>query len=406
MADRSRPASSRPSGTILAISGSLRRASINSAALRASVRAAARDGIRITLADCVRDLPPFDPDRDKDPPASVLRFRNACEEAIGVLLAVPEYTFGSPGWFKNALDWAVGSGSLYRKPITVLKVSPPGCGAYLSETLNLALRAHGADVVHRSVPVSQRDLARTARSATRGSSPNCALSGQSSRGWRPPHQLPSRPGTQLGLSRRWDACGLLEERRGRGVSPTSRRPIMATAAPPFAGKYELDPNHSTFQFAVRHVTVSTFRATFADIDARLSVDGDTIELDGRAVADSVSIVDPAFREHVVRGADFFNADAYPLIVFRSTSVDLSDNGAATVSGDLTIRGVSNSVTARGTYRPPTEDPFGRYRAGLELRATVDRRKWKMNWQMPLPDGSDALGWEVEITAHLELVRKD
>jgi NAD(P)H-dependent FMN reductase len=88
----------------------------------------------------------------------VIRFRKACDDAAGVLLAVPEYTFGIPGAFKNTLDWAVGSGSLYRKPVTVLKVSPPGRGAYVSETLGLTLRAHGADVVHRAVPVSAREF--------------------------------------------------------------------------------------------------------------------------------------------------------------------------------------------------------------------------------------------------------
>jgi NAD(P)H-dependent FMN reductase len=145
-------------GAILAISGSLRRYSINTAVLRAAVIAAARDGIPAWIADAVRDLPPFDPDLEGHPPDSVLRLRKACEEAAGVLVAVPEYTFGIPGAFKNTLDWTVGSGSLYRKPVTVLKISPPGRGRHLRETLGLALRAHGADVVHRSVPVSRRDL--------------------------------------------------------------------------------------------------------------------------------------------------------------------------------------------------------------------------------------------------------
>jgi polyisoprenoid-binding protein YceI len=180
---------------------------------------------------------------------------------------------------------------------------------------------------------------------------------------------------------------------------------MTTATQPFTGTYELDPNHSTFEFAIDHLTVSTFRASFADIDARLTVRGDALELEGRAAAESVSIVDPQFREHVVRGADFFDADTHPLVTFQSTSVELSEDGRATVSGALAIRGLSLPVNAHGTYRPPTEDPFGMYRAGFELKATVDRRDWGMSWQMPLPDGSDALGWSVEISAHLELVRK-
>ena len=181
---------------------------------------------------------------------------------------------------------------------------------------------------------------------------------------------------------------------------------MATAAQSFTGVYEIDRAHSTVQFAVRHVGVSTFRASFADVDALLCIGDDSIALEGSTAVASVSIADPPeFREHVVGGDDFFAAATHPSISFRSTSVELSADGDATVSGDLTIRGVSRRVTARGTFQPPVEDPFGMRRVGLELGATVDRRDWDLDWQMPLPDGGDALGWDVEITVHLELVRR-
>jgi chromate reductase len=149
--------SARQSGTILAISGSLRRSSINSAVLRAAAAAAARDGAVVVIDDSVRELPHFDPDLETGPPEPVLRFRAACAEAAGVLLAVPEYTFGIPGSFKNALDWTVGSGSLYRKPITLLDVAPPGRGAHARDALDLVLRAHGADVGRYSMPVARSD---------------------------------------------------------------------------------------------------------------------------------------------------------------------------------------------------------------------------------------------------------
>jgi len=109
---------------ILAISGSLRRSSLNSAALRAAARAAAPTGLVVELDDSVRSLPPFDPDREVVPPESVLRFRRTVDAADGLLLAVPEYTFGLPGAFKNALDWLVRSGSLYHKPVALLHIAP------------------------------------------------------------------------------------------------------------------------------------------------------------------------------------------------------------------------------------------------------------------------------------------
>jgi polyisoprenoid-binding protein YceI len=182
---------------------------------------------------------------------------------------------------------------------------------------------------------------------------------------------------------------------------------MSTAVQPFVGLYDLDRSHSSFQFAVTHLKVSTFRASFADIGARLIIGSDAVLLQAHARVESVSIVEPAeFRDHVVWGADFFAATEHPMITFSSDSVELADDGGATVSGELTIRGITRVVTARGTFQTPVEDPFGMRRVGLELRTTIDRRDWDMDWQTPLPGGGDALGWEVEITVQLELIKND
>ena len=111
----------------------------------------------VVVDDSVRQLPHFDPDLEVAPPDVVQRFRAACESADGVMLAVPEYTFGLPGAFKNALDWTVGSGSLYRKPIAVLHVAPGERGEHAREALGHVLRAHNADVTHHQVPILHRD---------------------------------------------------------------------------------------------------------------------------------------------------------------------------------------------------------------------------------------------------------
>jgi polyisoprenoid-binding protein YceI len=180
---------------------------------------------------------------------------------------------------------------------------------------------------------------------------------------------------------------------------------MATAVQTADGIYDLDKAHSTVQFAIRHVGVSSFRASFGDVEARLRIDDGAVELQASALVESISIVDPPeFREHVVHGDDFFAAGVHPVLTFSSTSIDIADDGTLNVSGDLVVRGVSTPVDATGTFSPPTEDPFGRVRVGLELEATIDRRSWGMDWQLPLPGGGDALGWEVAITGHLELTR--
>jgi len=178
---------------------------------------------------------------------------------------------------------------------------------------------------------------------------------------------------------------------------------VSTAILPFSGTYDIDRTHSSVHFAVTHI-VSTFRASFDDVGGRLVGDDDGTTLEAHTRAESLSIVDPPeFREHVVRGDDFFHADAHPELSFRSTDIELRDDGSATVIGTLTIRGITRPVNAEGSYRPPTVDPFGTVRAALALHATVDRRDWDLSWQLPLPDGGDAVGWNVELTAELEFV---
>ena len=138
---------------ILAVSGSLRQSSHNPAALGAPARAAARSGIGVQFDDSLRNLPHFDPDLEADPPQSVQRFRATCARAEAVLFAVPEYAFGIPGAFKNALDWTVGSGALYRKPVAVLSVALPGRGANVRKALAFVLAALDCNVSWHQVPI-------------------------------------------------------------------------------------------------------------------------------------------------------------------------------------------------------------------------------------------------------------
>lgn len=179
---------------------------------------------------------------------------------------------------------------------------------------------------------------------------------------------------------------------------------MTVTTHPVIGIFKSDPHHSSFQFAVRHMEVSSFRASFGDVEARLVADETAVQLGGSARVESVSIVEPPeFHEHVVRGAEFFDADNHPEIRFRSDRAELAEDGTATVTGELALKGVKRIVTATGTYQPPIDDPFGSRRMALELQAVIDRRDWGLTWQMPLPNGADVLGWEVELAVHLQLV---
>jgi NAD(P)H-dependent FMN reductase len=124
---------------ILAISGSLRAASSNTALVRA-VAALAAEPIEVDVYDGLADVPPFNPDiADDDAPPEVAAFRRRLDGADAVLISSPEYAHGVPGVLKNALDWIVGSGELIDKPIGLVNASPRAAYAYaaLAETLTV-----------------------------------------------------------------------------------------------------------------------------------------------------------------------------------------------------------------------------------------------------------------------------
>jgi polyisoprenoid-binding protein YceI len=173
---------------------------------------------------------------------------------------------------------------------------------------------------------------------------------------------------------------------------------------PFIGTYSADPDHSSVGFAVRHMSVATFRGSFSDVEASAAVaDNGSLSLFGTAQVRSISIVSPPeFRNHVL-GADFLDAGRHPVIVFRSDPAPLGEDGSIAVDGQLTIRNVTRGVVATGTWSAPVEDPYGNMRAAIELTSTVDRRDYGMTWNAPLPNGGDALGTQVTVTVDLELV---
>jgi polyisoprenoid-binding protein YceI len=181
--------------------------------------------------------------------------------------------------------------------------------------------------------------------------------------------------------------------------------MASVAVQPFVGTYHAQPVPSTFSFAVRHTGVFWFRGSLSDVTATLHGEGEELTLDGAARVDSVSVVEPAAMRASLLGPEFFDAERHPEITFRSTAIQLADDGQAEVEGEFTIRGVTRLVSARGNYAPPRPSPYGEV-AGLQLRTSIDRREFGIEWQMALPGGGDAVGWGVEIDIDLLLIRED
>lgn len=142
---------------ILGISGSLQERSSNRALL-AAASGLAGHGEAVDEYRGVESLPHFNPDLDRDGgPPSVAEFRSRVHDADGVLIATPEYAFGVPGALKDALDWLVGSGDLFEKPVAVLSAAPSAeRGSNARADLARTLRGQGARVISSSTIVVPR----------------------------------------------------------------------------------------------------------------------------------------------------------------------------------------------------------------------------------------------------------
>src|SRR5437660_3290681 len=148
---------------ILGISGSLRRGSHNTTLLRAAAELLP-PGVELGVYDGLRDLPPYDADRDVDPAdPAVEQLRTAIAAADGVLIATPEYNGSVPGLLKNALDWAsrpFPDNALRGKPVAVIGASTGLFGAVWAQAeVRKVLGIIGADVIDDELPVGQADAA-------------------------------------------------------------------------------------------------------------------------------------------------------------------------------------------------------------------------------------------------------
>jgi polyisoprenoid-binding protein YceI len=178
--------------------------------------------------------------------------------------------------------------------------------------------------------------------------------------------------------------------------------MSVTALQPLLGTYTTDPVHSSFAFAVRYMGVSTFRGTLNEVNAAFVAGPHGASLQGAAQVESISIRTPeAFRDHVL-SEELFDVANHPQVTFRSTRVELAEDGRAVVDGELTIKGTTRPVHADGSWTPEAE-LFGTRKGGLTLTAIVDRTAYGLDWNADLPTGGKALADDVTLTVELTLI---
>ncbi|MBE1878628.1 YceI family protein [Myceligenerans pegani] len=182
---------------------------------------------------------------------------------------------------------------------------------------------------------------------------------------------------------------------------------MATQLPAgvTAGTYEIDPAHSTAAFSVRHAGIAKVRGTI-DITSGTITVGDDVESSSVIAeldAKSVSTGDSGRDQHLV-SKDFWGADENPSWTFRSGAVTL-DGDDITVTGDLTINGISKPVELNGEFTGTAKDPFGNDRAGFEASTEINRKDFGITWNAALEGGGVLVGEKVKITLDVSAIAK-
>jgi len=174
--------------------------------------------------------------------------------------------------------------------------------------------------------------------------------------------------------------------------------------------WEIDPNHSTVEFAVKHMMFTTVRGRFKDVKGTILADesnpsNSSVQAEIAAASIDTGVAD---RDGHLKSADFLDVEKFPTISFRSKRVEgtgAKEGDRFKVVGDLMIRGTTLEVTLDCTYEGMGTDPWGGTRAGARATAEIDRREWGLKWNQALETGGILVGNAVKVEIEVQAVRK-
>lgn len=175
--------------------------------------------------------------------------------------------------------------------------------------------------------------------------------------------------------------------------------------------WQLDPAHTTIEFAVKHMMFTTVRGRFKELSGTIVVDeqnpdNSSVEVEIDATSIDTGVED---RDKHLRSADFLDVENHPKITFESRRVEgaaFREGERFKVVGDLTIRGKSMEVELACTFQGMGQDPWGGQRAGLSATTEIDRRDWELRWNQALETGGILVGNNVRIELDVQAVKQE
>jgi polyisoprenoid-binding protein YceI len=179
---------------------------------------------------------------------------------------------------------------------------------------------------------------------------------------------------------------------------------VTTAIAPTTTTYSIDKAHSEVTFQVRHL-LTKVRGRFSDFNGAIDFDAEQPERSLVSVEVRTASIDTNERDRDahLRSADFFDVEQFPVLTFRSTGIERRSADRFTVTGDLTIHGVTRSVSFDTSFLGNAKDPWGNERIAFEVETTINRKDFGLTWNAALETGGFLVGDDAKISLSVQAV---
>ena len=175
--------------------------------------------------------------------------------------------------------------------------------------------------------------------------------------------------------------------------------------------WQIDPAHSSIEFSVKHMMMTTVRGRFKEFHGSLAADeehpqGCCVDVEIRVASIDTGMPD---RDAHLRSADFFDVERYPVITFRSSRAEgdfAREGDRFRVFGELTIRDTTTEIVLDCVYQGRGQDPWGKERAGFSATAEIDRREWGLKWNQAIETGGVLVANRVKIEVEVQFVAEE
>lgn len=170
--------------------------------------------------------------------------------------------------------------------------------------------------------------------------------------------------------------------------------------------WTIDPHHSEITFKVKHLVISTITGSFSEFEGNF-ITGDEFENAAISFESNVNSISTnnAQRDEHLKSADFFEADTFPKLTFKSTSFVKAGRDNYELKGDLSIKGQTRPLTLLVEYGGSDKDPWGNTKAGFEIKGTINRKDFGLTWNAATETGGLLVGEEIKIIANVQLLKE-